>query len=75
MSPVLGHFLFADIWCRKISNQLFILDISLIVHVSVKYSLCVHLGLLTQTCFIIDYHVNKDDPFLLFRYVQPSKNL
>ena len=67
----------ADIWSIKISNHIFFLDISLIFHVSVKHWLCIHLhvALPTLTCFIIDYHVDNDTPFLLFRCVQPSKYL
>ena len=33
------------------------LGIVLIVHVSLKHWLSIHLGLPTLTCFIIDYHV------------------
>ena len=65
----------ADIWSAEINQQIFCLDISLIFQVSVKHWLCVHLGLLTLTCFIIDYHVNKDTQYLLFACVQPSKCL
>ena len=45
-------------------------DKSLIfVHVSVNHWLCIHLGVDTLTCFIIDYHFHKDTSFLLFRCV------
>ena len=45
------------------------LDILLIFPVSVKHQLS------TLKCFIIDYHVNRDTLFLLFRCVQQSKYL
>ena len=32
-------------------------------------------GLLTLICLVIDYHVNKDTPVLVFMCVQPSKHL
>ena len=57
---------------NKISNQKTFSWHFTNFHVSVKHWFCVHLGLLTLICFIIDYHVNKDIPFLLFRCVQPS---
>ena len=64
---------YADIWCTKIGNQILFLGISLFFHVSVKHWLCLHQGLLTLTCFAIDYHVNKDTQFLLFWGVQQTQ--
>ena len=68
MSFVLVH-LCADIWSTTISNNILFLEIPLIFHVSVKHRLCVHFSLLALTCFIIDYHVNKNTPFQIFRCV------
>ena len=65
----------AVIWSTKTGNGIFGLGIcsSLISHVSVKHCLCIHRGVPTLTCFVIDYHVNTDDILLLFRCIQPYK--
>ena len=56
----------ADIWNSKNMKWFFVQNISLMFHVSVNLWLCVQLGLLTPTCVITDYYVNKDTPVLLF---------
>ena len=68
------HLLCA-LMCTKISTQILLLGLSLLVHVSMKHSLYVHVGLLTLICLIIDYNVNKDTVLRLVRCVQPSKYL
>ena len=52
-----------DIWSTQIHYEIFVLDISLIFNVSRKHSRCVHLGLLTLTFFVTDYHANNDTQF------------
>ena len=63
----------ADIWSTQNKQSTIFLGISLIFHISVKHWLCIHIDLLTLTCIIINNHVKKYTPFLLFRYIQPSK--
>ena len=36
---------------------------------------CVHIGLLTLTSFNINYHVNNDTPFRLFRCVISNQSI
>ena len=62
MSLVLLHSR-ADIWSKEILNQTFFSG--KVGDISVMDWLSIHLNLPTLTCFIIDYHVNKDTPFPL----------
>ena len=60
----------ADIWRTKISNQIFVFTHYQCIYEALTLCSCL---LSTQACFAIDYHVNKDTPFLLVRPLQPSK--